>query len=76
MSRHSVEFNWRLLGGEFAEAGDDEQAEFLLGFAEVISKWKPSNAKQIQFACVRSHIEKDALEILIDVFQMLWKNDI
>jgi hypothetical protein len=51
-------FNWPVIGATVANLGDDNQADFLVGFANELSHWDPKSTVDMQFLAVGKRLKE------------------
>ena len=68
----SIILNWGLLGAKLANLSDNEQSEFLKGFAFELNRYESNYKIQIQMFSIKDKLNKKEIKILEESFSCLW----
>lgn len=71
MSRHSVNFNFEILGAEIANMDADEQFKFFRGMAKEILSWNTVTSAEMQGIYALKNLPKEYKKILLKFFSEL-----
>jgi hypothetical protein len=73
--KQSIDVNWEILGAEFVNMGDNEQAAFFHGMARELSHWKSDHLKQMQAFYVADKLKPEDKAELDTFLGCLWFKD-